>query len=302
MNAVGTQTAPSGRDADRVVLARVKRARDLLAAARDLLAGMALDLELGETGTCLAKRRMAAVLFAELAGTLDMPGGPACLAHRGEDALALQAFRRQALHDVDALTGRLDGLIRGPWRTGEDERTDGLVRASARAWAAGLLAAALALGAWGLWQSHRAADLAARLDAAKIRTATGAVALIGSLAGEASANRGQPVSALVPDMAAACGGRDLRNLPADHPCRRAWAETLETLRRAVFPPPGDPMRLPTEILLDPWSSPYALLPGRDGQPPLAVSPGPDGVLGTADDIAAPVFPRSAPSGNSRERQ
>jgi general secretion pathway protein G len=38
---------------------------------------------------------------------------------------------------------------------------------------------------------------------------------------------------------------------------------------------------------DPWSHPYVYAPGPNGSPPQVISLGPDGKLGTADDIVSP---------------
>lgn len=87
---------------------------------------------------------------------------------------------------------------------------------------------------------------------------------------------------------------DLRRLPDDHPCRRAWREAIENIWQAAHPRDDTPLERRFEQ--DLWGSPYLLnetehicgsIPGWCPQDSLR-SAGPDGRPGTPDDLGYPV--------------
>jgi len=203
------------------------------------------------------------------------------------DRESLQNFRRAAESDLERLQAAYARLCAGEWRTGTDRARDQAVRASAGRWAWVLGLCALVLAAWWGWQRYRQSAELAALDAARTARAVQAVRLISLAAWQATQTQGKSLPALVQDMSADCSSMDVRTILPNHPCRQAWEKNAQALFTAAIPAPGKPINAPSEIFFDPWGAPYLLILPDQG-PPSIVSAGPDGRLGTADDVSAEI--------------
>jgi type II secretory pathway pseudopilin PulG len=203
------------------------------------------------------------------------------------DPEGLQAFRRAALHDLEELEGGYARLCAAHWRSGADEaRSRAVCTVRKRSgWALGLAAALLAC--WWGWQGTVAERARTELDRAKSETAAEGVRLIGMAAWVAMKTQGKPLSEIAKDMSGECSDVDVRNTLPNHPCREVWSANSQALFLSAVPRPGAPVDAPSEVFSDPWGNPYILLIPKDG-PPRVVSAGPDGRLGTADDVGVDV--------------
>jgi len=206
--------------------------------------------------------------------------------HDGFDPEALQAFRRAALRDAETLGRRLKTLADTRWRSRADNERLRNCRSAALRIGIWLLAGAVALAGWTGWQRHRQAALKAELDLTKTETTRQALRLISQAAWQAMRNRGEPLTAIAPDMTAQCAGIDVQATLPNHPCRQAWAQARQAIFQAAIPSPGLPWNAPSEIFFDPWNAPYVLESAAN--PPTIRSAGPDGRLGTPDDIVVPI--------------
>ncbi|GFK94616.1 hypothetical protein NNJEOMEG_02463 [Fundidesulfovibrio magnetotacticus] len=225
----------------------------------------------------------AARLLREAVEDPSTLGMDSCEGASWSDEASLQEQRRAGLRDLERLRARLARLERGPWRTGADRERRALVAATLRRFAATALILALALGLWWALQSWRITERTRALEAARLVTAREALDLTALNAWQARRLRGAPLKSFLPDMSGLCAGLDLRAATPDHPCRKAWAEGRETLFGAATPPGGRPIAAPSEVEADPWGAPYVLLLPGDG-PDRVASAGPDGLLGSADDL------------------
>lgn len=199
------------------------------------------------------------------------------------DVASLHAFRRAAQERQEALRKRYHQLADGPWLTA----TDMLARRSARSLAlrallATCLLAVLCVG-WWQWQQVRMTRQEDRLNAAKQQSASDGVRVIAMAWAQAARVTGtapQALADITPEPG--CTGADLRGVAPDNPCRQAWMRQRAFIFSRMIPAPGNAFPPPSELLLDPWGSPYVL--AVDGQGPMVLSPGPDGRIGTADDV------------------
>jgi len=289
------------------------RGQRLLASLRERLSAMRLALEeedlpaaagddghgadMGSGGLPGAVARQAGIRrdLAELAQLTEYAPGLESAARSGLDRDALQAFRRAAMRDTEALERRFAALAATTWRSASDAERAKACRTSALRWGIWLLAAAIALAGWTGWQRQRQAALRAGLDAVKAESARQALMLISQAAWQAMHAGKRPLAAIAPDMTADCAGIDVRATLPNHPCRQAWDRDRQAIFQACIPSPGLPWNAPSEIFFDPWNSPYVL--ESAATPPTVRSAGPDGRLGTADDIAAPV-PYWGPGGDA----
>ncbi|WP_243361963.1 type II secretion system protein GspG [Fundidesulfovibrio terrae] len=203
------------------------------------------------------------------------------------DREALQDFRRSALADLERLQAYYARLCAGPWRTAADAARDRTVRASVRRFASVLGLCALLLAVWWGWQWSRQQAARAEMDAARRDRAAQAVSLIASAARQAQAVQSKPLALLAPDMSGDCSGIDIRAILPNHPCRQAWDKSSQAVFRAAVPAPGKPVDAPSEVFTDPWGAPYVFVVPSQATPRV-VSPGPDGKLGTPDDITADI--------------
>lgn len=211
------------------------------------------------------------------------------------DQDSLQRFRRAALGDLERLERELEKRQTSGWRSNADENRQRAVRRASLRWGACLGVAAVLLAAWWGWQRSREERALVQVNRARCETAAQAVKLV-SLAGWlAQKTQAKPLSALAQDMSEACAGIDVQKTDADHPCRAAWAANRQALFRGVIPEPGKPVDAPSEIVSDPWGAPYVLLIPQSGppRPPRVVSAGPDGVIGTPDDLSADIPSRGS---------
>jgi len=268
-----------------------------------LMAGLALQLETlrdslddGRTDDASRQAREADLALRELAALMLLPRAVEGLDPRWSDPASLQAFRRTAQDALERLNARYGALCAGPWQdAGDMLGRDAAKRLLLRAGAA-LLAATFVFGGWWTWQEARQARLAAELDRARAERALEAARLVARTWAQAAKATG-----LAPAVLAglrnfdACTGtgagqgaaRDLRGAAPDDPCRLAWKSARDALFAAAVPPPGNTDPTPSEVERDPWGSPYVLQADPQGGGRV-VSPGPDGRLGTPDDIAEPL--------------
>ncbi len=92
-----------------------------------------------------------------------------------------------------------------------------------------------------------------------------------------------------------CRGRDIRNIPTSDACYVQWTNVLSAIQTATN---GLVVGL-TNMTRDPWGSPYGLDENeREGGPTdcrndTIRSAGPDGILGTGDDVGF-LVPWSTP--------
>lgn len=206
------------------------------------------------------------------------------------DQETLQRFRRAALGDLEHLERELERRQTRDWRSSADENRQRAVRRDCLRWGLGLGLAAVLLAVWWGWQRSREETALVQVNRARTETAAQAVKLV-SLAGWlAQKAQGKPLSAIAEDMSDTCAGMDLQKAATAQPCREAWAANRQALFRSVVPESGKPVDAPSEVFSDPWGAPYVLLiPGTDPpRPPRVVSAGPDGVMGTPDDVSADI--------------
>ncbi|MFP5221445.1 MAG: hypothetical protein ACLGSA_04085 [Acidobacteriota bacterium] len=212
------------------------------------------------------------------------------------DLESLQRFRRAAIRDLDRLERELAKRQARQWHSGADENRQRAMRRECLRWGACLGLAVVLLAGWWGWQRSRQEATLIRLNSARVETAAQAVRLISMAGGLAQKTRGRPLADIVPDMSGPCAGIDVQKTMPDHPCRAAWAMASHAIFRAAVPPPGRPLDAPSEVFSDPWGAPYVLLIPESGppRPPHVVSAGPDGFIGTGDDVSADI-PAWSPS-------
>lgn len=206
------------------------------------------------------------------------------------DQETLQRFRRAALGDLERLERELERRQTRGWRSNADENRQRAVRRDCLRWGISLGLATVLLAVWWGWQRSREEMALVQVNRARTETAAQAVKLV-SLAGWlAQKTQGKPLSAIAQDMSGACAGIDLQKAPPNSPCREAWAKNRQALFRGVIPEPGKPVDAPSEVISDPWGAPNVLLIPESGpaRPPRVVSAGPDGFIGTADDISTDI--------------
>ncbi|MFZ5428517.1 MAG: hypothetical protein ACOZEN_16255 [Thermodesulfobacteriota bacterium] len=267
--------------------ARKRRVLELFALADARLEDMRLALERQEPLDALERRDGIIPLLGELAVLLDPPLAPAALGRRGADPQSLQDFRRAALDGLETLRNRFNALCAGPWHSNADaSRRASVRRASARLALCCAVAMAALAGWWG-WQERREAHALAMLDQAKAGTASQAVKLISMTAWLAVKTQGKPLGELARDMSGDCSGVNVDLTLPNHPCRQAWAGNGHAIFRASIPAPGEPVDCPSELFFDPWGGPYVLVIPSGGRA-RALSAGPDGLVGTPDDIVADI--------------
>ena len=288
---------------------RKQRAQSLFLDLGPRLEAMRDALEDGQPKDALEEREQALAQLCELAtllGPAPLPEPRECPpltspALAGADLESLQTFRRAAGNDLELLHIHYAGLCAGQWRTGADTARSRAVRRASLRWAVTLGICAALLAAWWGWQFERQENARAELDRAKSLTATQAVRFISMTAWLAQKTQGQPLSALATGMAQDCSSIDLRQTLPNHPCREAWAANRASLFKGAIPAPGHPLDAPSEIFSDPWGAPYILLIPQQGAPRI-VSAGPDGRLGTLDDLGADIPYWGLGADGGRERQ
>jgi type II secretory pathway pseudopilin PulG len=264
--------------------------------AEELLGGLSLGLEAlrgslerwsaQDAASSVTERDALAQDLHRLATMLEWEISPAGV-QAWTDRESLQGFRRHALADLEGLRGRYAKLCAGPWRTAADEARERVVRTTARRWALPLCLCATLLAAWWGWQGWRQQAAEAEMDLARRDRAAQAVALIASTARRAQAAQGKLLTDMAQDMSQDCSGIDTRTILPNHPCRQAWDKNAQALFRASIPAPGAPVDAPSQVFTDPWGSPYVLLIPVQGKAKV-VSPGPDGRVGTPDDVSADI--------------
>ena len=288
---------------------RKRLAETLFGRVRGGLEVMRALLEDGRALEALESRDALLPEFHQLVGLLGEPAGvgpianvcgpetPGCVPWanrplrsaglREADPEGLQAFRRAAMHDLEELEGGYARLCAAQWRSGADEAGSRAVRSVRKrsGWALGLAAALLAC--WWGWQESVAERVRTELDRAKSETAAEGVRFIGMAAWTAMKTQGKPLSEIAKDMSGECSDTGVRNSLPNHPCREVWSANSQALFLSAVPRPGAPVDAPSEVFSDPWGNPYILLIPKDG-PPRVVSAGPDGRLGTADDVGADI--------------
>lgn len=206
------------------------------------------------------------------------------------DQDSLQRFRRAALGDLERLERELEKRQTREWRSGADANRLRTMHRACLRWGACLVLAAVLLTIWWGWQRSREETALVQVNHARTKVAAQAVKLI-SLAGWlAQKTQGKPLSAMAQDMSGTCAGIDIQKTVTDHPCRATWAANRQALFRDVIPEPGKPVDAPSQIFSDPWGAPYVLLIPETGtpRPPRVVSAGPDGFIGTPDDVSADI--------------
>lgn len=268
---------------------RQVRCETLLAQAAVTLEALRDALDMAGRGTasgteqaCLLAQRASREL-QELAALTVLPGAVAGLDARWADAASLQAFRREGLAALERLQRRYDELCDGPWLSAGDTLARRAARRLSRRTLLALLAVAVVFGGWWQWQQRRMADQAALLESARANTAQEAVLLIGMAWAQAARVQGVAPAALLEPGDGGCLGADLRGAAPDNPCRQAWNRARARLFAQMVPVPGNTFPPPSEVLLDPWGSPYVLRLDAAGRAQV-VSAGPDGRVGTADDV------------------
>ena len=246
----------------------------------------ALDAASMEDASRLA--READLRLRELAALTLLPEAAHGLEPGWSDPGSLHAFRRAGLEALERLRARYAALCAGPWQDAGDILGGAAARRLAVRTLCALLAAAAIFGGWWRWQEARSTRLAAELDKARAVTALEAVRLIGRAWAEAARFTGKaPAEALDFKTFDACAGADVRLAAPDAPCRQAWKAASERIFTGAVPPPGNADAAPSEVQRDPWGSPYVLTIDAQGRGRV-VSPGPDGRLGTPDDISEPL--------------
>lgn len=240
------------------------------------------------TSSCNTYRDSSSMLSRWISGLRPRPAAlraPGLAAWADQESL--QRFRRAALSDLERLERELEKRLTRSWRSNADENRQRAVRRACLRWGAGLGLAAVLLAVWWGWQRSRQEAALVQVTHARTKVAAQAVKLI-SLAGWlAQKTQGKPLSAIAQDMSGACSGIDVQKTFPNHPCREAWATNRHAVFRAVIPKPGKPVDAPSEVFPDPWGAPYVLLIPEAG-PPRVVSAGPDGFIGTPDDVSADI--------------
>jgi type II secretory pathway pseudopilin PulG len=267
--------------------ARKQAAESLLIQLRLCLADMRSLLEAGHPAEAIVQRDIARLLFVQLGKLLNKEGLLETASHGGTDAEALQAFRRAAGLDLEKLESRYRFLCSREWRSVADEKRDATVRRTAWSWALWLSLASVLLAVWWGWQWSRQEAARAEINTAKSVTASQAVKLVSMTAWLAQKTQNKPLSAFARDMTAECSGIDVRQTLPNHPCREAWVYNRHSIFKASIPSPGQPIDAPSEIFFDPWGAPYLLLIPATGLSKI-VSAGPDGRLGTPDDVGVDI--------------
>jgi hypothetical protein len=285
-------------------------AESLLGRVRQGLESMRVHLEEGRALEALEARDTLLPELLRLADLLEEPAewwSPSAPSHGPEsagpgigarrplrspgltdaDPDGLQAFRRAAGQDLEGLEVGYSRLCSTAWRSGADETRARVVGGGRRraAWTLGLAAALLA--GWWSWQWSVEVRAQSELDRAKSETAAEAARLISMAAWMAEKTQGKPLSEIATDMSGECTGINVLHTLPNHPCREAWATNSQALFRAAIPKPGAPVDAPSEVFFDPWGGPYILLIPKEG-PPRIVSAGPDGILGSADNVGVDI--------------
>lgn len=207
------------------------------------------------------------------------------------DQESLQRFRRAALNDLERLERELEKRQTREWHSVADENRLRAVRRACLRWGACLGLAAVLLAVWWGWQRTREDTALVQVNRARTEVAAQAAKLV-SLAGWlAQKTQDKPLSAITRDMSGACAGINVQKTLPNHPCREAWAANRNALFGAIIPEPGKPVDAPSEIFSDPWGAPYVLLIPESG-PARLVSAGPDGFIGTPDDVSADIPSRA----------
>ncbi|WP_243439915.1 hypothetical protein [Fundidesulfovibrio soli] len=267
---------------------RRMRCEELAERAALGLESMREALDAGRMEDAARLAREADLRLRELAALTLLPEAAAGLEPGWSDPGSLQAFRRAGLEALERLRERYAALCAGPWQDAGDILGRDAARRLALRTLCALLAAAAIFGGWWRWQEARSARLAAGLDAARAETALEAARLIGRAWTQVARFAGKAPEG-VPKLKdfEACTGADLRGLAPDAPCRQAWKTASGQLFLGAVPPPGNADAAPSEVQSDPWGSPYVLAVDPQGRGRV-VSPGPDGRLGTLDDISEPL--------------
>ena len=266
---------------------RKQAAEVLINQLRLNLADMRSFLETGRLGDATGQRDALLPLLGQLGQLLGAKGTHGAPAHCATDPEALQAFRRAAAADLEKMENQYRSVCSGAWRSAADETRQAAVRGASRKWALWLGLVSVLLAVWWGWQWSRQEAARSAIDAAKTVTAAQAVKLISMTAWLAQRTHGKPLSAFAKDMAAECAGIDVRQTLPNHPCREAWVFNRHSIFMAAIPAPGLPIDAPSEIFFDPWGAPYMVLAPETGSPRV-VSAGPDGHLGTPDDVAVAI--------------
>jgi hypothetical protein len=266
---------------------RKQAAESLIVQLRLCLTDMRSFLEAGHITDAISQRNVVLPLLEQLGKLLTEEGPLEAASHRETDPESLQAFRRAAGIDLEKLESRYRSTCSGVWRSAADETREAAVRGATRSWALWLSLVSVLLAVWWGWQWSRQETARVEIDRAKSVTASQAVKLISMTAWLAQKTQGKSLSALAKDMAAECSGIDLRQTLPNHPCREAWVYNRHRIFTAAIPSPGQPIDAPSEIFYDPWGGPYVVLIPEVGSPRV-VSAGPDGRLGTPDDVGVDV--------------
>ena len=264
-----------------------KRCQDRLGLLRQGLAAMNLALELGDLDQARQLRPGLAESLQELSA-LIRPGLPsAALEQQAPQAEALQAFRRQALREVEDLDRALAALSRGAWRSAADLSQKAILGRARLGQTICLAAAVLMLAAWAGWQHQRQARLTQALNQAKIPVAESSLKLLSLMTWLAQANDPDLAGRLT-DMSQDCAGADLKTILPNHPCRQDWQKNREIIFHSAMPKPAPPLDPCSEIFFDPWQSPYLVLIDPASRRIRVLSPGPSGRLGGPDNISLAV--------------
>ncbi|MBI4804978.1 MAG: hypothetical protein HY795_07060 [Desulfovibrio sp.] len=266
---------------------RKQAGESLIVQLRLCLADMRSCLEAGHTADAIIQRNVVLPLLEQLGKLLSQEGPLEAVSHSGTDPETLQAFRRAAGVDLEKMESRYRSVCSGEWRSVADEKREAAVRREGRNWALWLGITSLLLAAWWGWQWSRQEAARAEIDAAKSVTASQAVKLVSITAWLAQKTQGKPLAAFARDMTPDCSGIDVRQTLPNHPCREAWVFNRHSIFKAAIPAPGQPIDAPSEIFFDPWGAPYLLLIPPAGLPRI-VSAGPDGRLGTPDDVGVDI--------------
>jgi len=281
--------------------ARKEAAESLIIQLRPCLADMRSHLEAGHPADALVQRDIALLLLVQLGKQLAGERLLEAASHGGTDPEALQSFRRAAGADLEKLENRYRSVCSGEWRSAADEKREAAVRRAGRNWALWLSLISILLAAWWGWQWLRQEAALAEINAAKSLTALQAVKLVSMTAWLAQRNHNKPLTAFARDMTAECSGMDVRQTLPNHPCREAWVSNRHSIFKAAIPAPGQPIDAPSEIFFDPWGAPYLLLIPATGLPKI-VSAGPDGRLGTPDDVGVDIPYWRLGEDDGRDRQ
>ena len=266
---------------------RKQAAESLITQLRLSLTDMRSYLEVGLAPEAAAQRGILLPLLIQLGELLGSEAPLSASSHGGTNPEALQAFRRSAAADLEKMESRYRSTCSGTWRSAADETREAAVRRASRNWALWLSLVLALLAVWWGWQWSRQEAARVEIDTAKSVTASQAVKLISMTTWLALKTQGKPLSAFAKDMAAECAGIDVRQTLPNHPCREAWVFNRHSVFKAAIPAPGLPIDAPSEIFFDPWGAPYIMLIPETGSSRI-VSAGPDGRLGTPDDVGVDI--------------